>query len=282
MRYINNRRLKVPDEWQKKARDAEKEIADAALRERPDLFKKHGPLWGELKEELRKLSHDKCWYCESFDIRADNAVDHYRPKGNVSGAEPPHGGYWWLAFDHSNYRFSCTFCNSARKSEGETGGKQDFFPLVSEETRARSRDHCLDREDPLLLDPIKPLDVELLGFSDDGRAGLSVKAASGVRAQKVIESVKRYHLNQKAIVDRRLACIQKVRTWVDEADKKLKLYEQAADAASWVDANARLQDILDATDAEAEYSAAVRYYLAGRAPISAAAAAAVGALRAAG
>src|SRR5262245_27764752 len=135
---------------------------------------KHQKVWTSLKEVLRDLSHGKCWYCESVDPRSDNAVDHYRPKGNVKDSDPPHDGYWWLAFDRDNYRFSCTYCNSIRNSDKTSGGKQDYFPLWEESKRARSADDDLDDELPLLLDPTNPADVGLIAFAEDGSVGPAV------------------------------------------------------------------------------------------------------------
>src|SRR5215470_5179753 len=107
MRYIANRELQLDAAWISDAADAKKAVRDAAPNQRSEVINAHQSVWKDLKEKLRTLSHGKCWYCESIDPRSDNAVDHYRPKGNVRGATPPHEGYWWLAFEWSNYRFSC-------------------------------------------------------------------------------------------------------------------------------------------------------------------------------
>src|SRR5579862_926047 len=109
MRYIDPMRLRLPDGWLARAAKAAAAVLGGAD---PD---DHAAIWKELKNELAELFNDKCWYCEVSVPRSDNAVDHFRPKGRVSDAANKHNGYRWLAFEKSNYRYACTFCNSRRK-----------------------------------------------------------------------------------------------------------------------------------------------------------------------
>src|SRR5262245_23831897 len=106
MRYIAIRQLNLDPTWVTRAATAAQAVRDASAKKRSAVIDENQTVWKDLKEALRTLSYEKCWYCESIDPRADNAVDHYRPKGNVRGAIPPHTGYWWLAFEWTNYRFS--------------------------------------------------------------------------------------------------------------------------------------------------------------------------------
>lgn len=258
MRYIDTQSLKMSADWEARAKEAFDAVSKAADSDRKAVFKQYGDVWSDLKEELRKLSNKKCWYCESIDARSDNAVDHFRPKGNVKGADPPHGGYWWLAFKCENYRFACTYCNSPRSG----GGKADNFPLVDENKRARKNTDYIDDEDPLLLDPTNPLDPPLLAFGDDGRAGAAANAGT-VDFEKGMRTVKCYNLNQVDLVELRLARIQQVRSWVSEADKQL----QRANAGHGVQyrnsATAMIRNIMAALADDQPYSTAVRHFLAG-------------------
>ena len=129
MRYIDKDELALPEGWLARAA-----AASAAVDAGADP-NDHADVWRELKDALAALfPNKKCWYCESPVDRADNAVDHFRPKGRVSDAVNPHTGYRWLAFDRSNFRYACTFCNSRRKDvvNGTAGGKADRFPLLDE------------------------------------------------------------------------------------------------------------------------------------------------------
>lgn len=265
MMLITLNELHPPEEWNKAATAAKAEIEKASAAERSKKINAHQNVWKDLKEELRRLSHEKCWYCESIDHRSDNAVDHFRPKGNVKDVDPPHDGYWWLAFDVNNYRFSCTYCNSIRKEAGgESGGKQDYFPLVVEIHRARSPEDDLDDEYPQLLDPISKSDVDLLAFADDGRAGPAVSEEKAVSYERVKVSVRRYHLNHPNIIERRALRMHKVKEWVEDADRHLNRFiRDELDTYAKRNYDARSNDIFNAVQREAEFSAAARYAVAG-------------------
>src|SRR5690242_2141799 len=119
MRNIPLNQLRPSAEWANRAKKARVlvwaiavELADAGEGERPEIIKrlraeiaKHAAIWAELRDQMSPLSSGKCWYCESRENRSDVAVDHFRPKGEVEEC-PTHPGYWWLAFDPSNYRFA--------------------------------------------------------------------------------------------------------------------------------------------------------------------------------
>jgi hypothetical protein len=263
MRYIAIQNLRPDPAWIRSAAAAAQAVRNAKPGERSKIIGKHDEVWGLLKNAMCNLSHGKCWYCESIDARSDNAVDHYRPKGNVRGATPPHPGYWWLAFDWRNYRFSCTYCNSIRKSAQTAGGKQDYFPLWDESTRAQTEQDSIDDELPLLLDPTKVTDVRLIAFSEDGGVGPAVTETDGREFKGANESALRYHLMHPLIVERRMERLRTVRRWIEEADRQLARHARTREAFALTTAESRLQDIRDAVTPEAEYSAAVKHLLAG-------------------
>ena len=173
VKYIDTTGLdgQLPPGWPAKSLRALEHARKATEKARNKAVDSKAEVWRELKPLLASISTDKCWYCESKDIRSDNTVDHYRPKGSVAEVND-HPGYWWLAFDHSNFRFSCTYCNSRRKdrSTGTSGGKHDHFPLLDEEQRAYGEQDIIGGEQPVLLDPTSALDPTLLWFEPDGRA----------------------------------------------------------------------------------------------------------------
>lgn len=116
-------------------------------------------IWRDIKAYLFLISHSKCGYCESPVRQASKGeVEHYRPKGMVSGdtpAETGHPGYYWLAYDVSNYIPTCSSCNTGK-------GKKNQFPIRG--IRAQRPADSLALEDPLLLNP----------FTDDPRDHLKV------------------------------------------------------------------------------------------------------------
>lgn len=263
MRYIDMRDLQIDAGWVASANAAMDAVRRAAADKRSDAINRHQEVWKNLKDKLRALSYDKCWYCESIDPRSDNAVDHYRPKGNVKGAEPPHTGYWWLAFDWKNYRFCCTYCNSLRTSAAGTGGKQDYFPLWQEDARAKSETDDLDNELPLLLDPTRVTDVRLIAFSEDGSVGPADPNTRSREYRMADESITRYHLKHPTLAERRAFRLREVLGWVHEADKNLARHAKQPNPQALVTAEARLQDIRGAVSHRAVYSMAVKHLLSG-------------------
>jgi hypothetical protein len=266
MRLVDVSRLILPAGWQERARAALEAIAALDSAERAKAINQRSAIWAELKPALKGLSHNKCWYCESKDLRSDNAVDHFRPKNSVKGTErfpaaSGHPGYWWLAFDYTNYRFSCTICNSIRKSAGGTsGGKQDCFPLFDEQHRAKCDHDDTDEELPLLLDPTNPADLGALWFDDSGTAvprpkkpGESDVSYERWRA-RAEESIALYHLNHPDIKEARHRLAQQIRQLANDTDKWLRRAESGVPVAH-AELGVKLGQLRRALDADSEYSA---------------------------
>lgn len=212
MRYIDIDELVLPDGWLDKAARASDAIAAGA---NPDDY---SAVWRELKDALTELLPDKkCWYCESPVDRADNAVDHFRPKGRVSDAVRPHNGYRWLSFEPRNYRYACTFCNSRRKDvvNGTAGGKADRFPLAVEANRLYAPGP-LNQEQPILLDPCELSDWELIGCKqENGKpCPTSNKQLEKYRAE---ESISIYHLDYEPTCKQRHAAALRLLADVEQA-----------------------------------------------------------------
>ena len=85
------------------------------------------------REHLWKSQHGKCCYCEKWEERAGNDVEHYRPKSI----------YWWLTFTWTNLMYACEQCNSKKSAR---------FGLLSGE-RLKPEAAAPGTEVPLLLDP---------------------------------------------------------------------------------------------------------------------------------
>jgi hypothetical protein len=104
------------------------------------------------------VSLAKCGWCEKIcEVRRELNVEHYRPKTRVTHwmgspnciSDVPPGeidigeGYWWLAFEWSNYSLACSPCNQ--------GWKRNLFPL--DEPRSSCVEGVEIQEFPLLLNP---------------------------------------------------------------------------------------------------------------------------------
>lgn len=257
MRYVDLYELEMPTGWLQRAKDA----ADAvnAGGDPNDGAK----VWRELKDCLAALLPDKkCWYCESPVDRADNAVDHFRPKNCVSDAATPHNGYRWLAFCHTNYRYSCTFCNSRRKDlEHETsGGKADRFPLL-DETKRVFVEGSVDEERPLLLDPCELDDWELLGCKREN--GEPCATSDDVTKRKRAEtSIEIYHLHYEPTCKRRHATA--VQMLADVEDAKRLFVRASMDPAREKDFKVFARKIQRAISRRAPFSGEMIFLLRGQ------------------
>jgi hypothetical protein len=158
---------------------------------RDALIDANDAVWRQLRDWLLKLSHDKCWYSEARDLFSILEVEHYRPKKRCKRAARAtiRDGYWWLAFDWSNYRL-CGKVGNAKKG--------DFFPLAAGSPSAAHNGVSILNEIPLLLDPACPGDPDLLTFNEDGTCGPHADADMFTRL-RVTTTTARMNLNHGRI-----------------------------------------------------------------------------------
>lgn len=256
MRYVDRTKLVKPAGWIARAKAATDAVANGAD---PN---DNGAVWRDLKDGLANLLHDKCWYCESCVDRSDNAVDHFRPKGKVSDATNPHTGYRWLAFDESNFRYACTYCNSRRKDLecGTAGGKADRFPLVNEAQRVYAVGSVV-AEQPLLLDPCELSDWRLLGcHQENGHP--SAASADPLAKRRAEASIEIYHLHYEPTCKRRHAAAVQLMADVDDGKRLFELATQhLAPAAEFKTVAGRVRR---AIDRESPYSGDMHFLLRGQ------------------
>ncbi|HET6432556.1 hypothetical protein [Dyella sp.] len=138
---------------------------------RSNYLGKHSS-WKQLKKWLSHISRNKCWYCEAKSTRAPLDVDHFRPKLRVTVDGIPlvnYDGYYWLAYEWSNFRLSCQRCNRPEKDDSDTlRGKANEFPIQDEARRWQPASDPLEEEFPRLLDPCNQGDCALLADCTDG------------------------------------------------------------------------------------------------------------------
>ncbi|MGJ8656655.1 MAG: hypothetical protein ACSHX6_09385 [Akkermansiaceae bacterium] len=269
MRYISKDKvdLELPDEWKsvvntswnyvrkkavaawKKARLQNLPLDDQRLAYmkaiKSAINTKGVDTWQYIAPILGNISFQKCWYCECLQTRSDMAVDHYRPKNEVE-EDSLHPGYWWLAFEWSNYRYSCTFCNSKRaKNTSTVGGKQCRFPVQG--YRSKKRCQPTTNEQPLLLDPFIRTDTRLLTFATNGLPQPADMDKNSNGYKKASVSIQVYHLDERGINQERKSLCMKIRNLVtaisENENEQLK------------------NELLDLARPEAEYSSAARIYI---------------------
>ncbi|MDD2342535.1 MAG: hypothetical protein PHV54_06565 [Tolumonas sp.] len=138
MRYIDLLQVDAckPADWDTKAQEWLSAITYSL--DKSAKFQTLGSVWSVFKPNFILKFGDKCWYSEVPRIGTDFNIDHFRPKGAVkkakriyaskiiNGKSQNHSGYWWLAFEPKNYRYSCQYANQPR----DNGGKHDYFPFA--------------------------------------------------------------------------------------------------------------------------------------------------------
>jgi uncharacterized protein (TIGR02646 family) len=198
MRFIDPRKLNIPKEWKEKAKKATEDLLKEDPLKRSKFIEENENLWKELRPILEELSHGKCWYCETKPDGYDFDVDHYRPKNQIKNYDNhkiKEDGYHWLAFDYTNYRLACIFCNRLHKGKDKkTRGKAAFFPLCDGSFRCTA-DGDLNLEKPILLDPADPLDPPLLWFDEEGKAVPTDELGSGDFYERASKTIEILHLN---------------------------------------------------------------------------------------
>ena len=227
------------------------EIEAICLKERHKAINAKASVWRSAGKALRKASFEKCWYCEIRQDRSDKPVDHFRPKNSIF-EEHNHPGYHWLAFEWTNFRLSCTFCNSKRRDvEGGTkGGKHDHFPIIPPPSYAYSATD--QRERPKLLDPTDDADTKLLTFLANG---FPHHANDNKETKERVEaSIELYHLRQMPLVRKRKRLAADIGEHVSKADHAKAVGDEE---------NYRFhkKEIIKKVRAQAELSSAARVYL---------------------
>ena len=176
-----------------------------------------------------------------------------------------HPGYWWLAFDLSNFRYCCTYCNSRRKDSvtGQYGGKQDSFPLFDEGTRAYPEADPADtNENPVLLDPIEADDAIYLYFADDGDVHPRFAKASEEIIRRVDVSIDVYNLNHTDLTEARLELFNRLRISLDLGKNYFKSWHDG-DPSAQAAFKAAVEPLKLAVRDDAEFTTAAKDMIRG-------------------
>jgi hypothetical protein len=141
-----------------------------------------------LKDELLKLSDNKCWFSETTNSYSHYDVEHFRPKKEAKDLnDNDRDGYWWLAFDYHNYRICGNVGN--RKKGG-------WFPLREGSDVATYENSDLELEEIYLLDPINDYDVTLIAFDEEGKAIPVPTITDDWQKRRVEYSIEKLKLNE--------------------------------------------------------------------------------------
>lgn len=205
MRYVDLSKIEIPEVWLKKAQKLQLELeAFVDIKDKLEHIDKN-PIWQDpsLFRALSNAMDGKCWYSEAKDLMSDRDIDHYRPKKEAKDvAGKVRDGYWFLAYDWENYRFSSIYSNRLRidkfTPEEISYGKGSYFPLKVGSVIAVNKKQIED-ESPYLLDPTKKHDASLISFNGFGRVIPSVPKSFSWDVLRVEASIKFYHLNHSPL-----------------------------------------------------------------------------------
>jgi hypothetical protein len=142
MRYIDLEHNKPDAEWLKKSDELTQQLIElhkqGDTKARNQLIDDNARHWGEIKAWLLSLSHNKCWFSEARDIYSHLDVEHFRPKKEAKSLDGTvRDGYWWLAFDYTNFR-ACGNVGNRKK-----GG---WFPLQEGSLCSTHDNRCEESE----------------------------------------------------------------------------------------------------------------------------------------
>lgn len=165
----------------------------------------------QVKQELEKMFHGKCAYCESFfgHISPED-IEHWRPKGAVilenGSVQKP--AYYWLAASWENLLPSCIDCNRKRRQEdvrdptNQQSGKQNLFPVAEENHRWTHPDQAHQNgEMPLILDPCKAGFDPSVYFTVSEKAVVMEKEPEGqIENRQARSSINVFGLNRSNLV----------------------------------------------------------------------------------
>jgi uncharacterized protein (TIGR02646 family) len=207
----------IPDAaWVAKAKAILNQLKAASNADaRKKIIDDNKTVWGELKEWLLSLSHQKCWFSEAKDCFNHWHVEHFRPKKSAKDRDgTEHERYWWLSFDWHNFRI----CGDVGNSK-----KGTFFPLRPGCVRVGPTGD-IRFEDPLLLDPADEDDPSLLSFDLLGRAIPAPYVDDEWEKARVEYSIERYKLDFSALEDQRKVVWKECWTRIEEYRRELSTY----------------------------------------------------------
>lgn len=241
MRYVDPSKIKIPKAWIDKAAKLQKElVAIPLLKAKLDHIDKN-QIWQDttLFKALSDVMDGKCWYSEAKDLMSDRDVDHFRPKKKAKNKDnAERDGYWFLAYDWENYRFSSIYSNRLRKdkhtSEDIAFGKGIYFPLKNGTNAATTKRKLAD-ERPYLIDPTIKVDAALVSFNSFGKVIPSVPKSFTWEVERVNASVEYYHLNHSPLKNARKTKWQTCQRNIDKITELCSIADRTLNDDSTID-----------------------------------------------
>lgn len=258
MIYINLTHFTPPDDWLYEAWFLTAELkAKSSKVDKNQFIDDNRGFWSLLKTHLP--NNDKCWYSESKESVSVYEIEHFRPtKGTmrtksvlkilksfveasridwVAATKNKGGGYWWLAFNHKNYR------NCGRKINNI---KSTRFPLKELSFIAYKEGDDYSQEEIFLLDPTNEYDPALLTFDPDGKARPSIADVTSFDYLRAFVSIEVYGLNAiEPLVKHRESKWGECYKAIKRATEKYSELEEAVDEGNLVSYRRYFDEFMD-------------------------------------
>jgi hypothetical protein len=228
---------KAPDK--PKTFDDDVSAAAAAVKtianNRPPQSKEFADVWGKYEADFIGAQFDKCGYCELPLAAHPGDVEHFSPKAELQsepanekdwGQEgkgdysvvgrrlPPFSdyGYWWRAYEWTNYLVACNRCN--------TGWKRNLFPVGDV---PRLKPPAMGKaEIELLLNPFRGEDpADHLEYDKLGQVKARTKSAYGTA------TIQTCGLDRDSLVRARVKIAERAYELLNELADALRLPQPA-------------------------------------------------------
>jgi uncharacterized protein (TIGR02646 family) len=247
MIYIDRTGYTPDAAWIASADDLTQQLLDAAdANARNQIIDDNQALWGQLKDFLLDISQNKCWYSEARDAYAHYHVDHFRPKKEALGIDKvDYGGYWWLAFQWTNYRV-CGGAGNVRK-----GAK-----FAVRANKANQHTDPIDDEIIYFLDPCDEEDVLKITFNEHGE--MSPIMATGWDYERASYTIESLNLNFKLLKEKRKETWTKCFTLIKETQNLMAQNDIAPSAARRGQIKEKLKQLKELVKTTSEFSATAK------------------------
>ncbi|MBK7359195.1 MAG: hypothetical protein IPI45_06190 [Saprospiraceae bacterium] len=252
MIFVNIDDHEPEQDWLDRADALTDQLINAATpAERATIIQDNQAMWGELKEQFCNVLQRKCWYSESVNDFAHCHVDHFRPKSSAideNGADQ--GGYWWLAFNWRNYRYSAPAGNVR---------KRDYFHVNA--NKANLPADAIENEDIRFLDPTEPEDPGKLKFDNEGIISPKERVTSARDYIQAEYTIRRMNLNMEGLKEGRKDRYRKTARLIRQVQNLLALQTINYDMARKQSIRSKQLELLELAGKYSPYSAAVKYCL---------------------
>ncbi len=241
--------------WQQEAQRITQQILQAQTQvEKNNLIDQNQRHWRnpDLVKWLSDLNFEKCWFTETKFGGDYQEVEHFRPKKGIKEADGStcanHNGYYWLAFELSNYRL-CKRRPNAKKST--------FFPICDNRFRAITPQDAWSDETPYFLDPLKESDVLLLSFNDNG-IPVPQENIGEIDTKRVNFTIEKWFLDERVLNSRRAETWRTIRALYAKYLNAISEANQNGSVAKRAEAEETLIRIKELCSKKSEFSSVAR------------------------